>query len=126
MIKIADILKHYKSLLFAVIILSLSVVSTDEIAPRSILAIPYADKFVHFVLYSALSLILLLEFNRHFFSIYPGIVIPLAISIIYGGLIEIIQMFIPYRSADLIDFLFDIGGTLAGLAIFLLWRRIRY
>jgi len=126
MITFKYIIRHYKSFLIALIILTLSVLSTDEIAPRSITSIPYADKVVHFLLYTGLSLILFIEFNKSFLSLFPGLVIPLLISILYGGLIEIVQMFIPYRSADIIDFLFDIGGTLMGMALFFLWRKIRY
>ena len=126
MIKFGSILRHYKSILIAMIIFSLSVISTNEIAPRSILIIPNADKVVHFCMYTVLSLILLLEFNKPFLSVFPGIVMPLAISILYGGLIEIIQIFISYRSADIFDFLFDVGGSLAGLGLFFLWRKIRY
>ncbi len=113
-------------MILAVIILTLSVISTDEIAPKSILTIPYADKFVHFCMYTALSFALLLEFNKPFLSVYPGIVAPLFICALYGGFIEIVQLFIPFRSADPVDFIFDVGGALAGLALFLLWRKIRY
>ncbi len=126
MVKIGNFLRYYKSTIIALIILSLSIVSTDEIAPHSILIIPNADKYVHFLMYGGLSFILLIEFNRKFFSIYPGLVVPLFVSILYGGFIEMVQILIPYRSADIIDFLFDIGGSLFGLLLFFLWRKIRY
>lgn len=48
----------------------------------------------------------------------------LLLCILYGGLIEVLQGTIfTYRSADWLDWLFDIGGALLGLWVFSLLKK---
>lgn len=48
----------------------------------------------------------------------------LLLCILYGGLIEVLQGTIfTYRSADWLDWIFDIGGTLLGLWVFSLLKK---
>jgi len=44
----------------------------------------------------------------------PRIVLTLAALFIFGGITEIVQHFVPPRTCDLIDFLEDVVGSLAG------------
>lgn len=48
----------------------------------------------------------------------------LLVCILYGGLIEILQgTFFTYRSADWMDWVFDIAGALLGLWVFIFFKK---
>ena len=114
-----------KSILAAAIILFLSIISTPTINPGRLANIPHIDKIVHFILYAGLSFILLLDFNNLKIkkSKNLNIFVPIIIAVIYGGLIELIQILIPGRSGELLDFVFDIGGALTGMLIFFFYQK---
>ncbi len=69
------------------------------------------DKLMHFSAFFILSLLLDLSsksdlmVNKIFLSFL----------VTYAGLIEIIQYFLPYRSAEILDFIFDLLGILVYL-----------
>lgn len=115
-----------RSILAATIILFLSVISTPSITPGNLLNIQHIDKIVHFILYAGLSFILLLDFNKLKIrkSIKSSIFVPILIAVLYGGLIEFIQILIPGRSGEVLDFVSDIGGALTGMLIFFLYQKI--
>ena len=69
--------------------------------------IPHADKIVHFTLYLILGFLLIKKPWKPLHGILYGLLL--------GGLIEIIQGFTNYRSADIYDFCCDALGLLAGL-----------
>ncbi len=115
-----------KSIIAAAIILFLSVITTPSINPGNLFNFPHIDKIVHFILYAGLSFILLMDYNnlRLKKSKKLNIFVPLIIAVIYGGLIELVQIIIPGRSGELLDFVFDIGGALTGVLIFFLYQKI--
>lgn len=87
---------------------------------------PYFDKIVHFTMYFALSVAFILETSvirpghkevtlRPYFTAF-------ILSAIFGGLIEIIQSTLAYRSCDIMDWLADMGGALIGCLIIGLLR----
>jgi VanZ family protein len=83
---------------------------------------PHFDKFVHFVCYLALSFVFMYNFGR---VTLKTIFISLFFSIIYGGIIELIQQyFLLLRTGDLYDFLSDIIGAIIGVIIFLLIEKV--
>ncbi|MBQ5778925.1 MAG: VanZ family protein [Paludibacteraceae bacterium] len=80
------------------------------------------DKFVHFVCYLVLSFVFMYNFGR---VTSKTIFISLFFSIIYGGIIELIQQyFLLLRTGDLYDFLSDIIGAIIGVIIFLLIEKV--
>ena len=91
-----------------------------------ILIIPHLDKFVHAFLYFPLAVILGAEFDlaKKKYLVWAGPVFTLMIIAFYGGMIEILQgtLFVN-RSADIFDFLSDVIGGLAGLAVYYLFLR---
>ena len=117
---------YYRSIILAMIIMVLSLSSTGSIAPQKIPEIPHIDQFVHFLFYFAFSFILLLDFNKTFFTFYPGIIVPVIICLLYGGLMEMIQYYIPYREAEMADLIFNLLGTGIGLVIYFAWKQIKY
>jgi len=81
--------------------------------------LPYQhiDKFVHFILFFIQSYLVtktyLLRIKNVTFSILK-VIIPF---IIFSVLIEVVQIYIPYRSFDLFDLLMNIFGSIVGSII---------
>ena len=81
--------------------------------------LPYQhlDKFIHFILFFTQSYLVtktyLLRVKNVTFSILK-VIIPF---IIFSVLIEVVQIYIPYRSFDLFDLLMNIFGSIAGSII---------
>ena len=76
-------------------------------------SIPNIDKFIHFVIFFLLAFFLDLSVKESIIK-YPLFIFFL---FFYATLIEFVQYFLPTRSADLIDFLFDLIGILVYLVI---------
>lgn len=79
-----------------------------------------SDKIEHFSAY--LILAILLNLTLMFQNKYPNLkkkawLFTLMFSLVYGGLDEIHQYFIPGRDCDIIDWLADTAGVLIGLGI---------
>lgn len=77
-----------------------------------------SDKIKHFIAYFGLSV--LLSLNLHFqerwkFVALNYLIYTFIICSTYGVVDEIHQMFVPYRSAEFLDWLADLFGTLAGV-----------
>lgn len=92
--------------------------------------IPYADKIVHALLFFIQTGLLLWELNRRSFTSRSSSIGRLFFwsvspAFLYGLLIEIIQHFIPYRGAELMDLVFDLIGSLTAfvcLILMILWH----
>lgn len=85
------------------------------------------DKVVHGCLFFVLSILSCWGFFRQnrFKSLSRYAVwYALLVCILYGGLIEILQgTFFTYRSADWMDWVFDIAGALLGLWVFIFFKK---
>lgn len=116
----------FTSLIWALIILILCAIPGGSLPTPPIFNIPNFDKIVHACLYFPLALFLGAEFDlgKKKLLQLAGPLFTMLIIACYGGLIEILQevLFIN-RSADIMDFLFDVIGGLAGLAIYYLFFR---
>lgn len=82
-----------------------------------------ADKWGHLAAYLLLAALLMCDSAR------AGIVrsgrwtLSLVLPILYGGVLEIVQMYCPPRSADWLDWLADMIGTLIGAALgYVIWH----
>jgi VanZ family protein len=95
------------------------ILCTIQIPPQdNIPLFPNFDKVVHFMMYFVLSLSIVLETihvkTQARKSILRTFFIALIISAIFGGAIELIQGGLTdYRSADMMDWIFDMGGAVA-------------
>ena len=69
------------------------------------------DKLMHFLAFFISSLLLDLSIKSNLIANK----VFLSFLVTYAGLIEIIQYFLPYRSADILDFIFDLLGILVYL-----------
>lgn len=101
----------YKSLTIALLIFLLSVINFSEIDDEKISLIPHADKIVHFLMYFTLGLFLQSDLRKARI-IKKYFLLGVGISILYGLLMEIIQLvFTNYRSFELADFLVNTCGV---------------
>ena len=87
------------------------------------------DKVVHLLMYAAFAFLCLWGYRKQFISngqAYQkkALLIATVISILYGGLTEIMQEYlVPSRTGDWFDFLADSIGTLLGAFVFHLFYR---
>ena len=74
-------------------------------------SVPYIDKLLHFSAFLILTLFMDLSINK------PLLLnkIALIFLILYASLIELVQYFLPYRSAEVFDFVSDLLGILVYL-----------
>ena len=114
------------SLIWAILILVLCGIPGGSLPRGPIFNIPNLDKFVHAGLYFPLAFFLGAEFDLSKKNILrlAGALLTMLIVALYGGLIEFLQktIFIN-RTADIVDFLADVIGGLAGLTVYYLFFR---
>ena len=99
------------SLAYAAAILFVSVIPVPE-GPKGI----PVDKWVHVCEYLLLAWLLWQASYLSGFSFLKTAAVSILLPAVYGALIECIQYFIPYRSADVMDALANSIGALIGYA----------
>lgn len=129
-----QVIRYKYTILIAVVVFILSVIPIPEVKPLE--EVPLIDKWVHFVMYAALSLAMWLDLNHYKIPItfdmrkldLKSCLFLIAVPSLFGGLMELIQAYCTtVRSGDVVDFIADIigalAGTLIGVIIQLLWHR---
>ena len=112
------------AILWAVIILFLSIISGGA---RTNIEIGFLDKLVHLSIYGALSFLLVVGLKKQYR--WPRIKFKagyyaIGVSILYGILMEFMQLFIPDRGADYKDMIANTLGSILGYFIFtLIYKR---
>ena len=101
-----QLIQHSSRVLLGISIVLISILSVQEIEIQS--AVNFSDKFLHFSCFLYLTIISWL--SRIIYKELWLYVIVLA----YGILIEIVQIYIPYRSFEFLDIFADFLGILAG------------
>ena len=123
------ILKYYRSIVFAFIILILTTIPGSNLNPPPILNFSLIDKVAHFFVFLILSVILFADIKRNY-HLTPMILtntnsgktsykkiffLVLLITFIYGIIIELLQLFfIANRSAEFYDVLANFLGIITG------------
>ncbi len=79
-------------------------VSSDDSEPK----IPYFDKIVHFGIFGLLAMLATIEKKT-------ASIATLLVCAAYGVAIELIQYFLPWRSFEVLDMVFDTLGAGAGI-----------
>ena len=102
-----QLIQHSFRLILLVSIVFISILSIQEIEVQS--SVNFSDKLLHFFCFLYLTIISWL--SRIIFKELWLYVIVLA----YGILIEIIQIYIPYRSFEFLDIFADFLGILVGI-----------
>ena len=89
--------------------------------------IPFADKIFHMVEYFVLGVLLIRAFDKTDFkvSLAKLAILAIIIALCYGGLDELYQRTRPDRSCEMLDFLADSLGALAGIVIYIADRQDR-
>jgi VanZ family protein len=95
-------------LVFLVLVL---LISYAALTPQGDISIPYIDKIFHFSGFLILSLFLDLSIKKNLSSSKTALIFLL----FYALSIEFVQYFLPYRSAELFDFISDLLGILVYL-----------
>ena len=107
---------HWKSIIWAIIILVLCSIPGNQINKIKIIDIPQFDKFVHFTFYFVFTLLLISENNKqrdHKKVTVDAILMAATISLSYGALIEVIQkVLVINRGADIWDMVANTVGFL--------------
>lgn len=105
-----NILKQFKfSLIWAVVMMVACTIKMQHSVDTGF-RIPYLDKMVHFGLFAILGFLISYEKKTANWT-------NLVICAGYGLLIEIIQIFLPWRSFELADLIADTIGALAGIQV---------
>jgi len=86
---------------------------------------PYVDKVLHFIAYALLGALFLRAFKTTRIKHHLKLIFALSVlfSSLYGISDEIHQSFVPYRTADVMDVIADILGSVFGVGVFLLWLK---
>ena len=84
--------------------------------------VPGVDKVMHLVAFAGMFVVIFRALDHELYRLKPAhnVGIGVALTCALGGLLEIHQLGIPGRSAELLDFVADAIGAL--LAAWLLWR----
>jgi VanZ family protein len=107
--------------LWSVIILLIICIPGSNFPKTPFINIPHLDKLVHAFIFAILAYLLSsgLYRQKNPYLKKHHYAISLAAGIVYGIFTEWIQWsYIPGRSGELLDWIADVGGTLAGLLFF--------
>src|SRR5512133_1303080 len=86
---------YYLSILVVLLILLLSTVSGNTVEKVSVFHYEHMDKIIHFLIYLSLSTIIAIEImkNNSEYGLIKALIIAAIISLIYGGLLELVQKY---------------------------------
>lgn len=112
--------KNILTILTALAILYLSLAGAGSFQKVRI-GIPHIDKVVHACMYFALTTAIIIE-NRKYLPLTKLISVALIAPLLYGILMEFLQMLTPTRTGSFADALFDFAGILVALGI---WFAVR-
>lgn len=119
------ILNYKYSIIIAAGILYLSLRNISQTEYNSLfIKIENIDKVIHGIMYFCLSLALALESKAK--NNYRIILRVFLISTIFGGVMEILQLYVPSRTASWGDFLADMAGSALPLVILIIIYSTNY
>jgi len=97
-------------------------------SPEAVPAVPYMDKFLHFVGYAILGILFFRAYStlRIKNNVSLLIIISILSSTLYGISDELHQYFVPYRDAEAMDALADLLGSIGGVTVYYVSRIHRY
>jgi VanZ family protein len=114
--------KNLFSILAALLLLYLSLANGEKFQKMALSNIPNIDKIVHFGMYFFLMAVIIIEHRKNIKN-YRSLFLLTLFPLLYGILMEILQMTLTStRSGDVFDALFDAGGILAAVMIWVLLK----
>lgn len=115
--------RNIVSILIALVILFLSLADSDSINKINIIDLAFADKIVHALIYSVLTISIILENRKHISGVKSWLLIIL-IPAIFGSVIEVLQSVLPgNREGDVIDACFNVLGILFSVLLWYIFRK---
>ena len=96
-------------LVFLLLVLFISYAAVTPVEGGA--SVPYIDKLLHFVAFLILTFFMDLSIKKPLLLSKA----PLILLILYAFLIELVQYFLSYRSAEVFDFISDLLGILVYL-----------
>lgn len=112
-----------RNIIWALVIFVLCAMPAEDI-PNPHLNIPHLDKVVHFGMFFIFAILLCneLEYQTKL-TLRKIYLITVCISLIYGGVIELLQKCFFNRSGDMLDLLADVFGAIAGCLLYPVLKR---
>ncbi|MCX6332896.1 MAG: VanZ family protein [Bacteroidia bacterium] len=115
--------KNIFSIIVALVIVYLSLTSSERIDKLPLIKFSGFDKIVHCIMYFVLMSVLIYE-NRKSVARIPGIFLLGLIPFFFGLILELLQSWITTtRTGSIYDLLFNLAGILFAIVFFLLARR---
>jgi VanZ family protein len=112
--------KNIFSIVVALLLLYLSLTNAENFENVQLIKMPNLDKLVHFGMYFVLMSVIIIEHRNNLANPIKLLLLAI-IPLSYGILMEILQLTLTRsRSGDMIDALFDAGGILAAILLWLL------
>jgi len=121
------LIKHYhKTVLLTFVILFLSLYNFEDVYQVA-QKIPYADKYVHSIMYFGITIVFLFEHYIETWKMNKKDYVMNFYPLILGGVIEIIQgVFTESRSGNWYDFIADLSGILIANILFLMIKDVKF
>ena len=117
--------KNILSISTALVILYLSLASSETLSKIPLFYFEGMDKVVHFIMYAFLTGIILYE-NRNRIENRNHLIIIFIIPVLYGALMELLQSWITIsRTGSIYDMLFNLFGVVFAFVIYLLVRNLK-
>ena len=113
------------SIIWAIIIVFLSLLSFQNIEKDNIQLIPHVDKIIHTFMYFILSFLLSYELKLSAKTSFLRIIYVFISCSVFGTIMEILQLFSVYRTTDFIDVLFNISGTIIGITAYYTYKHFK-
>jgi VanZ family protein len=111
----------WKPVVWALIIIILSVIPTNEISSHMWTIVPYEDKIMHFIFYGIFSFLLIRALIIYYKKSRPVWLLALATFVIiflFGMTLELVQAkFTSYRQGDIIDMIANLTGCIFAILI---------
>jgi len=106
----------WKTLVWACIIIVLSLMPADNIHSQNWYVLPHQDKILHLLFYGIFGFLLIKAFQAHFKRPRMSstvLILSLSLILAFGAILEIIQeKMIQSREGEVLDLLFDLIGFL--------------
>ena len=105
------------------VLIGITYLSLIKDAPFAMMAdVPLADKWGHMVAYLVFAMCLAADGCRARISVRIVYMVAVLLPLIYGGLMEWLQYYLPPRMCEWQDWLADAIGTAAGVGLFAVYH----
>ena len=119
--------KFFLSSAWALVILVACIIPVNKVHKSFLFDIKHLDKYFHFIMYLAFTVILYIDFNKYKHALknkYLILVLITVITLSWGIIIELVQYyFIISRKGSISDILVNVIGIITGIVLVLTTRK---